>query len=316
MKVNFVIEKKDIDVSLAAGESNKLETKVNEDKKKANDDFAKIIAERKKLNLDYWEALGQSYGLYKRDPEMARMEGLAGAHTTKSAMEATLYSGPVNKPKGSLEAYEAQRELDHAIEKAILTEQVFDNLYESISSGMTDAIFDWADGVASAEDAFRQFAASFLREMARMITQQLIFNSISSIFGGGSYGSSVNLTSVIGGLFGAAEGGITKGSFTPITAFASGGIATRPTMGMVAEAGESEAIIPLSKLPQVVGSLAGGETNFYLTVNNSGAGQMSDQQSAQLYSQVKKDMNNLFSKSLAEKQRPGGQLNRYESRMN
>lgn len=42
-----------------------------------------------------------------------------------------------------------------------------------------------------------------------------------------------------------AEGGVVPGSFIPIRAFAAGGIATRPTLGMIGEGGDHEAVIPL-----------------------------------------------------------------------
>ena len=44
-----------------------------------------------------------------------------------------------------------------------------------------------------------------------------------------------------------AVGGYERGGFL---AFASGGVATRPTMGLVGEAGEDEYIIPASKMAQ------------------------------------------------------------------
>ena len=42
-----------------------------------------------------------------------------------------------------------------------------------------------------------------------------------------------------------------------MTAFASGGIVTEPTLGLIGEAGENEAVIPLSKIGQVMRSLSG-----------------------------------------------------------
>ena len=47
-----------------------------------------------------------------------------------------------------------------------------------------------------------------------------------------------------------------------IPALAEGGIVTKPTLAMVGEGGESEAVIPLSKLPQIAGG-AGGAVEVY-----------------------------------------------------
>lgn len=43
--------------------------------------------------------------------------------------------------------------------------------------------------------------------------------------------------------------------------FADGGIVTGPTIGMLGEVGRKEAIIPLNKLPQLIGNTNGGNTN-------------------------------------------------------
>ena len=51
-----------------------------------------------------------------------------------------------------------------------------------------------------------------------------------------------------------------------ILPFADGGIVTRPTIGLIGEAGEKEAVIPLSKLGSVVGQLTGGGNITYTQV--------------------------------------------------
>lgn len=39
---------------------------------------------------------------------------------------------------------------------------------------------EWADGAKSANDAFRQFASDFLREIAQMILKQIMFNAVKA----------------------------------------------------------------------------------------------------------------------------------------
>ena len=41
--------------------------------------------------------------------------------------------------------------------------------------------------------------------------------------------------------------------------FAKGGIVTKPTMGIIGEAGQSEAVIPLNRLPQLMGSMGSNQ---------------------------------------------------------
>jgi hypothetical protein len=61
------------------------------------------------------------------------------------------------------------------------------------------------------------------------------------------------LLSGIGSIAGAVGGGISK--LRGITGLASGGIVTRPTLAMVGEGGEPEAVIPLSKMGQMGGGV-------------------------------------------------------------
>ena len=46
--------------------------------------------------------------------------------------------------------------------------------------------------------------------------------------------------------------------------FANGGIVTKPVMGMIGEAGQSEAIIPLNRLPQMVGAIGGNQKGEFI----------------------------------------------------
>lgn len=71
------------------------------------------------------------------------------------------------------------------------------DLAMNFSAGLSNAIMDVANGTKSAGEAFREFAAQFLAQIAQMIIQQMIFNALK-------------------GSFGFAEGGLVAG-------FASGG---------------------------------------------------------------------------------------------
>lgn len=73
---------------------------------------------------------------------------------------------------------------------------------EMISYGMTDALMDWIDGTQTAEEAFRSFASSFLKQMAEMIIQQAIFNALKD-----ASDSDGIVGSIIGFLTPKAEGG-------------------------------------------------------------------------------------------------------------
>ncbi|MEX5365703.1 tape measure protein [Acinetobacter haemolyticus] len=79
-----------------------------------------------------------------------------------------------------------------------------EQIEERIANGMTDAIMAWADGTKSANQAFREFASNFLREIAQMILKQMIFNAVkaaSASFGGFAEGGFTGFSS--GGYTGA-----------------------------------------------------------------------------------------------------------------
>lgn len=87
-----------------------------------------------------------------------------------------------------------------------------EQLNDRITNGLTDAFFAFADGTKSAEQAFREFASAFFREIAQMILKQMIFNAIStaSKAGGGGWGGMV--AGVLGGAFGGK--GYSSGGYT------------------------------------------------------------------------------------------------------
>ena len=77
-------------------------------------------------------------------------------------------------------------------------------------------------------------------QLAQMVVQALIFKAIMSALGmGGAAGTTNGLT---GGLLGGL------GKLLGFTPMAEGGIVSKPTFAMVGEGGESEAVMPLSKL--------------------------------------------------------------------
>ena len=129
---------------------------------------------------------------------------------------------------------------------------------ETIATGLTDAIMGLIDGTKSLGESL----AGVAKQIASMMLQKGIMGALK-----------IN-----------AEGGYERGGFQ---AFASGGVATRPTMGLVGEAGEDEYIIPASKMAQSMQrysagargdavipgtgqSSAGGASGSVTTVNYSG----------------------------------------------
>jgi hypothetical protein len=73
---------------------------------------------------------------------------------------------------------------------------------EMFSAGFADAFVDFISGAKSAEDAFRQFAQSFLTEVSKMIMQQLVLNAVRSVVGGAAQGGVFPRMMASGGIAG------------------------------------------------------------------------------------------------------------------
>lgn len=187
------------------------------------------------------------------------------------------------------------------------------------SEGFGNAFMDFIEGTKSAEQAFKEFAVSFLRQVARMIVQALILKAIQMAIGfaGGTTTAAASTSaSSLGGSLGslnvspAANGGIALGGWTP---FASGGIVTKPTLGLVGEGKESEAILPLSKLDSMLkyaGGGNGGGVNMNLNVVVDNKPGSSPEQAAEYGRMIGKAIEEETMKVLVRESRQGGLLNK------
>jgi hypothetical protein len=111
--------------------------------------------------------------------------------------------------------------------KTQLEEQLalWTQIKDTIATGLTSAIQGLIDGTKSLGES--------LASIAKSIGSMLIQSAISGWMGGMKFPLMK------------AEGGYMANGIKP---FASGGLATRPTLGLVGEAGEDEYIIPASKM--------------------------------------------------------------------
>jgi phage-related minor tail protein len=78
---------------------------------------------------------------------------------------------------------------------------------DAFATGMTDAIVDFAKGTKTAKEAFRDFAASFVEEVAKMIIKQEILNTVAAIGKALGYsGGGTATADALGGVHFAANG--------------------------------------------------------------------------------------------------------------
>jgi archaellum component FlaC len=112
----------------------------------------------------------------------------------------------------------------------------YENFSMTIASSVTGALvgmFEAMQEGISFGDALGQMFGRLAQQIAETLVQAAIFAGIFSLLSGGA----------------GATGGLSFfGAFTKILGLASGGVATGPTLAMIGEGSESEAVLPLSKL--------------------------------------------------------------------
>ena len=156
-------------------------------------------------------------------------------------------------PQGILQQGPSQAILEaQAVEKAAAAQAKFNYLLNEaevtsrfIAEGIGNVFQSLANGENIGESVLSIFKNMTL-QLAQMVVQALIFKAIMSALGMGSAAGTTN------GLTGGLLGGL--GKLLGFTPMANGGIVSKPTFAMVGEGGESEAIMPLSKLDSVLGN--------------------------------------------------------------
>lgn len=143
----------------------------------------------------------------------------------------------------------AQENIDNENKKLEELNKKYEQFASTISRNVTNAIvglFDAMESGASASEALSQMFKNLAKEIAATLLQATLFAAILSIISGG-----------------AAGGGISFGkAFGKVLGLASGGVATGPTLAMIGEGSESEAVLPLSKLGNIMrGSFNAGSMN-------------------------------------------------------
>jgi len=130
----------------------------------------------------------------------------------------------------------------------------YEQFANTISQNVTSALFGMWDAMAegqSASQALSEMFGRLLRQMAEMVIKAAIFAGIMSLISGGAASGGVSFMSAFTKILG-------------IPKMAEGGVATGPTLAMIGEGSESEAVLPLSKLGGMLnrtfsaGAMSGG----------------------------------------------------------
>jgi phage-related minor tail protein len=173
---------------------------------------------------------------------------------------------------------------------------------------------------------FQSIADSFLDMVAQMIAawlKAMVIKGFMSIIGalvpgfgaaaggggGGLEGVDMGAVNTYSAPLGYANGGIVPGGFR---AFASGGVVTGPTLGLVGEGRYNEAVIPLpdgKSVPVDLGGANGGnQITSNIVVNVSSDGQSQSQQSGNGNAELGKKIEGAVKQVIVGELRPGGLL--------
>jgi hypothetical protein len=148
----------------------------------------------------------------------------------------------------------AQDNIDNENKKLEELNRSYEQFANTISETVTSAIFSMYDAMqegASATEALDAMFSRLLRQLAEMAVKAAIFAGIMSAISGGAAGGGIS--------FG--------GALKKILGLADGGVATGPTLAMIGEGSESEAVLPLSKLGNIM------QSSFNAgSMNNSSSG--------------------------------------------
>jgi len=166
-----------LNVDLAAQDQSETERQVIELRGR----YAELIEDRKKHNLD---VVALEEALAKRIAFLRRPSLSANRAETRRNFDRTL-----DDPDASFGAgVAAQMEVVRA--NLLSIGETGAATADIVSTGFADAFADFAAGTVTAGEAFRNFAAGVLQDIARMIAKQLVFNAISAglggLFGGGA----------------------------------------------------------------------------------------------------------------------------------
>ena len=203
--------------------------------------------------------------------------------------------------------------------KLIDVENILVGAANSIGDAFSSAFKGIIDGSMTAQQAlasfFQKIGNYFVDMAARMIAEWIKvqalqgIQSILSAFGGAAPAAGGAGIAGGQGIFTAANGGIATGGFR---AFATGGIVTGPTLGLVGEGKYNEAVIPLpdgKSVPvDLSGAPGGGAITSNIVINISSDGQSSSNVNGANSAELGRKIEGAVKQVMVAELRPGGIL--------
>jgi tape measure domain-containing protein len=188
----------------------------------------------------------------------------------------------------------------------------FGNAFKGLISGSMTAREAFASLFQNVANYFTDMVAQMIAEWLKAQVIKGFMSLVSMVipgFGGGGGGGGAGIAGGQG-IFTAANGGIAQGGFR---AFASGGIVTGPTLGLVGEGRYNEAVIPLpdgKSVPVDLGGagIGGNQITSNIVVNVSSDGQSQSQQTGNGGADFGRKLEGAVKQVIINEMRPGGTL--------
>lgn len=117
-------------------------------------------------------------------------------------------------------------------------EEINSQMMSSLDSGLESIFSNLVSDLGNAKNLVKDLGNLVLNTIAKIAIKMAAARLVTSIFGGGSSDSSFSS---------ASTGWMDRmmGSFS-FSSFASGGVVTAPTLSLIGEAGDNEAVLPLN----------------------------------------------------------------------
>jgi TP901 family phage tail tape measure protein len=178
--------------------------------------------------------------LFKKSLEGAKF-GVAGEGTVASGL-----TDAIAKLKEDLNPIKLAT--DSIVNGATAIGDAFSTAFGEVITGAKSTQEALADAFKSIGQAFISMALEIIAKQMTLIILQTILNALSG--GGGAMGTANKNLS--------GTGALSPGKMFPTGAFAEGGFVTGPTNALIGEGGESEYVIPASKMRTAMSRYAGG----------------------------------------------------------
>ena len=256
------------------------------DDKKFNDLYEKLENRAREIMTGQTQEDLAKNATLQLDSDIEKLEKILNLGTREAGIQKEI--AEILKSKGIIidenmsKETKAQVKLvqDGVRRKTQLEEQIqlWGQIKDIIAGGLTNAITGLIEGTKTLGESL----AGIAKQIANLILQKAILSAVDKAFTFGSGGVAKGGTGAM-----VAADNLKYGNTFPAGSFSTGGMVTRPTVGLIGEAGEDEYIIPASKMassmqrysagargeaviPGTGQSSAGGGANAQTTVNYSG----------------------------------------------